>query len=60
MADVKIHLTGHDLKQRVLVSEDIAHDCLLGSDFLVSHGTVIDLKNGMLHIGEGATPLRQL
>ena len=58
--EVILQLAGHHLKQKVLVTEDISHDCLLGADFLASHGAVIDLKNDVLQINRGSAPLRQL
>ncbi len=58
-SNVKISLAGREMAQTVLVTEDISHDCLLEADFLASHGSIIDLKNGRLHVGEKATGLRQ-
>ena len=42
----KIHLAGIGIEptHNVLVTGDASQDCLLGADFLTSHGFVIDLQ----------------
>ena len=41
----KIHLPGIRFIHNVLVTWDVSQDCLLGADFLTSHGFVVDLKS---------------
>ena len=53
----KIHLAGIEFSHNVLVTGDVSQDCLLGADFLTSHGFVIDLQSQVLRQGQLSTPL---
>ena len=37
---------------------EIADECIIGMDFLQSHGCLVNLKEGILQIGEEEVPLR--
>ena len=56
-AESHIHLAGGDFTHNVLVTGDVSQDCLLGADFLASHGFVIDLQSRELRQGQSSTPL---
>ena len=56
-AQSHIHLAGGDFTHNVLVTGDVSQDCLLGADFLASHGFVIDLQSRELRQGQSSTPL---
>ena len=45
-------------KQKMWVAE-IADECILGLDFLQQHNCQVDLKEGVLHIGNEEVPLQQ-
>ena len=45
-------------KQRMWVA-NIADECILGLDFLQQHNCQVDLKKGVLHIGNEEVPLQQ-
>ena len=53
----KIHLAGIEFAHNVLITGDVSQDCLLGADFLTSHGFVIDLQSQVLRQGQLSTPL---
>lgn len=53
----RIQLAGGEFVHNILVTEDIRQDCLLGADFLVLHGVVLDLKSRTLSQGDSSTPL---
>ena len=55
--DVCIRVGDLSVKHNVLVAECLTQDCLLGSDFLVSYGCVIDLHNHSLLVKGTAVPL---
>ena len=56
-AESHIHLAGGDFTHNVLGTGDVSQDCLLGADFLASHGFVIDLQSRELRQGQSSTPL---
>ena len=55
--DVSIQVSDLSVRHNVLVAECLTQDCLLGSDFLVLHGCVIDLHNHSLLVTGTAVPL---
>ena len=56
--DVCIWVCELSVKHNVLVADEcLTQDCLLGSDFLVLHGCVIDLHNHSLLVKGMAVPL---
>ena len=55
----KISLAGTDFIHGVLVANDVSQDCLLGADFLSTHGFTIDLKLHVLSSGSMSTSLLQ-
>ena len=52
--EIRIVIAG---KEFLLIARDITQECILGADFLISHGFVIDPGNRLLRIGETSTPL---
>ena len=55
----KISLVRTDFIHGVLVANDVSQDCLLGADFLSTHGFTIDLKLHVLSSGSMSTSLLQ-
>ena len=55
--EIRIVIAGEEFLHQVLIARDITQECILGADFLISHGFVIDLGNRLLRIGETSTPL---
>ena len=53
-------VAGTEFRHDALVTEEVSQDCLLGADFLLSHGFVVDLKDKMLHKESLSTLLIQL
>ena len=55
-----VHLTvgTFQTKQEMWVAK-IADECILGLDFLQQHDCQVDLKEGVLHIGDEEVPLQQ-
>ena len=49
---VNISIAGIKCNHKVMITNDIAHDCLLGIDFLIPHACTIDLKQHRLLIGD--------
>ena len=54
---VNISIAGIKCNHEVMITNDIAHDCLLGTDFLIPHACTIDLKQHRLLIGNKSTGL---
>ena len=59
LARSSICLAGVEFAHDVFITEDVGPDCILGADFLISHGFVVDLKAGVLRRGFSSTPLLQ-
>ena len=57
---VTFSLADRELTHNILVTESITQDCLLGSDFLIAHGCVVDLKARKLVMGPLSTPIFHL
>ena len=55
--EVRIVIAGKEFSHQVLIAGDITQECILGADFLTTHGFVIDLGNHVLRVGETSTPL---
>ena len=54
--EIRIVIAGKEFLHQVLIARDITQECILGADFLITHGFVIDLGNRLLRIGETSTP----
>ncbi len=59
IAEVVIHVADTDFTHEVLVTDQVFQDCLLGADFLVPNGFVIDFETGVLRRGVTTTSLTQ-
>ncbi len=55
---VEIDIAGSRFSQEVLVTEDISQNLLLGSDFLVSNGFIIDFSEGLLWFNNSVAKLQ--
>ncbi len=55
---VKLQVGGVQLPFPVLVARGITQECLLGADFLMQHGCLVDLRSGELFIGGASVPLQ--
>ena len=55
---VEIRMGSQTFEHEVWIA-DITDECLLGLDFLVSHGCQVDLKDGILYLGQEEIPLTQ-
>ena len=55
--EIRIVIAGKEFFHQVLIARDITQECILGADFLITHGFVIDLGSRLLRIGETSTPL---
>ena len=53
----RIQVAGQDLPHNILVSSDVSQDCLLGADFLLAYGFVVDMASRVLSRGPSSTPL---
>ena len=58
-AEVVIQVADTNFTHEALVTDEIFQECLLGADFLVPNGFVIDFKTGLLHHGTSTTALTQ-
>ena len=60
MGVTTVHLTvgTFQTEQEMWVAK-IADKCILGLDFLQQHDCQVDLKEGVLHIGDEEVPLQQ-
>ena len=56
-AEVCLEIAGREFLHQVLIAGDITQECILGADFLTTHGFVIDLGNRLLRVGETSAPL---
>ena len=54
---VSISIAGIKYNHEAMITNDITHDCLLGTDFLIPHACTIDLKQHRLLIGNKSTEL---
>ena len=48
---------GSSVLQGHPIADDVSQSCLLGADFLVPHGAVIDFKTNQLQVGEAVVPM---
>ena len=53
----RILLADKEFDQEVLVADNVSQDCLLGADFLETHGFTIDLRSRVLSSGAMSTSL---
>ena len=58
-AEVVIQVADTNFTHEALVTDEVFQECLLGADFLVPNGFVIDFKTGALHHGTSTTALTQ-
>ncbi|XP_064631659.1 uncharacterized protein LOC135489953 [Lineus longissimus] len=58
MADVPLGLGSSQFSHPVVVVENLAHECLLGSDFLQAQGCSIDYRTATLEVAGNEVPLR--
>ena len=57
-AALRIRIAGIDREHKVLITDDVNQNCLLGVDFFKQNGCIVDFADGMLRCGGGTTPLR--
>ena len=50
-SEVTLSIGGLIKKNLVLVAKALTHECLLGADFLMQHGYVVDLEKINLYAG---------
>ena len=57
LGTVRICIADVEFVHQALIADDVSQSCLLGADFLVPHGAVIDFKTNQLQVGEAVVPM---
>ena len=57
LATVRICIADVEFVHQAMIADDVSQSCLLGADFLVPHGVVIDFKTNQLQVDEAVVPM---
>ena len=57
LGTVRICIADVEFVQQAMIADDVSQSCLLGADFLVPHGAVIDFKTNQLQGGAAVVPM---
>ena len=57
LGTVRICIADVEFVHQAMIADDVSQSCLLGADFLVPHGAVIDFKTNQLQVDKAVVPM---
>ena len=58
LGTVQIRIADVEFVHQALIADDVSQSCLLGADFLVPHGAVVDFMTKQLRVGETSVQIQ--